>query len=168
MRILTPLAVRIGRISWMPRYLPQIVRIDAVLERATRGRVSVLGIGGLPNAVLTVVGRRSGELRRSPLLAAPTECGWLIAGSHFGGSTEPQWVKNLAAAGAGTLTVKGHEQAVEARQLFGAERAAAWRRLVGVWPNFGVYEQRTDREIPVFELRRVDATIERREAAVSR
>ena len=34
-----------------------------------------------------------------------------------------------------------------------AERDAAWQTLRAVWPNFDLYEKRTDRRIPVFRLR---------------
>ena len=68
MGLLTPLAIRIGAISWMPKLLPQIVWTDRRLQKVTRGRVSVLDIAGLPNLTLTVVGRKSGIPRSTPLL----------------------------------------------------------------------------------------------------
>src|SRR5215210_2766270 len=63
MGLLTPLAVRIGAISWMPRLLPQVVAVDKALQRLSRGRVSVLDVAGLPNLSLTAPGRKSGEPR---------------------------------------------------------------------------------------------------------
>ena len=38
-------------------------------------------------------------------------------------------------------------------ELVDAERDAAWQTLRAVWPNFDLYEKRTDRRIPVFRLR---------------
>lgn len=72
MGLLTPLAIRIGAISWMPKLLPQIVWTDRRLQKVTRGRVSVLDIAGLPNLTLTVVGRKSGIPRSTPCCACPT------------------------------------------------------------------------------------------------
>ena len=43
--------------------------------------------------------------------------------------------------------------AAVATELVGAERDAAWQTLRTVWPNFDLYEKRTDRRIPVFRLR---------------
>ena len=40
-----------------------------------------------------------------------------------------------------------------ATELEGDERAEAWQKLRAVWPNFDLYEQRTDRKIPVFRIR---------------
>ena len=96
--LLTPLAIRIGAISWMPKLLPQIVWVDTRLQKATRGKVTVLDIAGLPNLALTVAGRKSGIPRTTPLLCVPHEGGWLIAGSYFGGPNVPLWVGNLRAA----------------------------------------------------------------------
>ena len=92
MGLLTPLAVKIGALEWMPRLLPQIVWVDTNLQKVSRGRVSVLDIAGLPNLMLTVVGRKSGIPRQTPLLCVPDGDTWLIAGSYFGGPKMPVWV----------------------------------------------------------------------------
>ena len=152
MGLLTPLAVRIGRLSWLPRLLPWIVWIDTRLQRLTHGRLTLLDVAGLPNLMLTVPGRRTGTLRSTPLLCVPEDGRYLIAGSYVGGPKEPVWVGNLEAATAGELRFKGRTVRFTARRLTGEERAAAWTRMNRVWPNFRRYEARTDREIKVFEL----------------
>ena len=60
MGLLTPLAVKIGSISWMPKLLPQITATDKFVQKVSRGRVTILDIAGLPNLMLTVKGRKSG------------------------------------------------------------------------------------------------------------
>jgi hypothetical protein len=96
--MLTPLAVRIGAISWMPKLLPQITATDKFVQRVSKGRVTILDIAGLPNLMLTVKGRKSGVPRTTPLLCVPYESGNLIAGSNFGGQRKPVWVINVRAA----------------------------------------------------------------------
>lgn len=158
MGILTPVAVKLGSIPWMPRLLPQIVACDAVLHRLSGGKLGLLDLGDLPNVVLEVVGRRSGETRRSPLLAVPAGEGkWLIAGSYFGDARMPAWVLNLRAADTAQVIVKGVATTVTARELSGDERADAWARMLKVWPNYARYEARTERVIPVFLLEPVAA-----------
>lgn len=154
MGLLTPLAIRIGAIPWMPKLLPQIVWCDRTLQRLTRGRVSILDIAGLPNLVLTVVGRKSGIPRSTPLLCVPDGERWLIAGSYFGGPDMPVWVHNIRAAGEATITWKRERIDVTAREVEGEERARRWQVMLRTWPNFARYEERTDRLIPVFELTR--------------
>jgi deazaflavin-dependent oxidoreductase (nitroreductase family) len=152
MGLLTPLAIRIGGIGWMPKLLPQIVVVDRLLQRATGDRFTILDIAGLPNLVLTVTGRKSGLPRSTPLLCVPDGDRILIAGSYFGGPKEPLWVKNIEANPEVTVRIGGVESRRTARLLSGAERAAAWETMLAVWPNFAKYEQRISRTIKVFAL----------------
>lgn len=152
MGILTPVAIRIGAIGWMPRLLPQIVWCDKRLQSATKGRVTVLDIAGLPNLALTVAGRKSGIPRTTPLLCVPHEDGWLVAGSNFGGEAMPLWVNNLRAAPTAKVRFNGLTTTVSPREIDGEERARMWQVMLRTWPNFAKYEERTDRRIPVFYL----------------
>jgi len=152
MGMLTPLAVRIGALSWMPKLLPQITWLDKLIQRLTRGHWSILRIAGLPNLMLTVVGRKSGVPRSTPLLCVPYGDGQLIAGSNFGGAKAPVWVVNVRAADTVTVSIGGRSHPAVARELDGEERATAWRHMLATWPNYAKYEERTDRVIPVFWL----------------
>ncbi len=152
MGLFTPLAVRIGAIPWLPRYVPQIMWVDKRLQRLTRGRVSLLGIAGLPSLMLTAIGRKSGTPRDTPLLCVPYGQDILIAGSNFGMDKEPMWVKNIEANPEVTVRFRRRTSARVARRLEGDEREAAWATLVETWPNFAKYEQRTDRQIKLFLL----------------
>jgi deazaflavin-dependent oxidoreductase (nitroreductase family) len=152
MGLLTPVAIKIGGIPWMPRFLPQIMWVDQLIHRLTRGRYTLLDVAGLPNLMLTVVGRKSGIPRTTPLLCVPYGPDVLIAGSFFGSDKEPVWVKNIEANAEVTVRQRGRTRTMMARQLEGDERAAAWSHMLETWPNFAKYEQRTDRRIKVFLL----------------
>jgi deazaflavin-dependent oxidoreductase (nitroreductase family) len=152
MALFTPLAIRIGGLSWLPRFLPQILWLDRLIQRLTRGRHTLSDLAGLPNGVLTVPGRTTGQPRSTPLLCFPYGSRYVVAGSCFGGPEEPLWVANLTAAGRATLRVRGRPVPVTARRIRADERAPVWDHLLGIWPNFAKYEQRTNREIKLFEL----------------
>jgi deazaflavin-dependent oxidoreductase (nitroreductase family) len=155
MGLLTPVAIRLGALPWMPKLLPQIVWLDRNLHRLTRGRVTVLDIAGLPGVYLTVRGRKSGIERTSPLMCVPDGSTWLIAGSYFGGPKTPLWVGNLRAAeGEATIEYRRERIAVRATELAGNDRAAAWQTMLEAWPNYARYEKTTGRLIPVFRLAR--------------
>lgn len=152
MGLFTPIAIKLGSFSWMPRFLPQITWLDKRLQRLTRGRWGFVDLAGLPSLLLTVAGRRSGIPRSTPLLCVPYGDGWLIAGSSFGAPKPPVWAANLGAAS--TVTVRFQRQDLTAtwRELEGAERDAAWAAMNRTWPNYQKYADRADRVIPVFLL----------------
>lgn len=152
MGLLTPLAVRIGALPFMPRLLPQVVFVDKQIQSVTRGRLTILDVAGLPNLMLTATGRKSGLPRSTPLLCVPDGERLLVAGSNFGQPAEPVWVKNVEADPAVTVRMDGRTTSRVARLLEGEERAAAWQALLGTWPNFALYERRTHRPIKVFAL----------------
>lgn len=154
--LLTPIAIMLGGISWLPRFLPQITAMDKFLSRITRGRWSFVRIAGLTSLMLTVVGRKSGVARSTPVLCVPYRNGHLIAGSNFGGPKEPVWVLNVRAVAqaGGTVGVgiNGSEHRATAREISGAEREEAWAHMLRTWPNYAKYAERVDRTIPVFLL----------------
>ena len=153
MNFLTPVAVRVGRISWLPKYLKYIVGLDLAIHRLTRGRFGLLAFAGLPQVVLTVRGRKSGAPRTTPLLCVPHDGSFLVAGSNWGAPKLPVWVLNLRANPDAEVLHKGRHIDVHAREVTGEERERLWQVMVRTWPNYDKYAERTDRLIPVFELR---------------
>ncbi len=157
MGLLTPLAVRIGALSWMPKLLPQVVWTDKHLQRLTRGRVTLLDIAGLPNLLLTVPGRKSGVPRIDPA-AVRAARRWLAdRGLLLRRLGVPLWVANLRATDRARIRFRREEVEVTRREVEGEERARLWQVMLATWPNFARYEQRTTRMIPVFYLERAPA-----------
>ena len=145
-------AQKLGAQPWLPRFAPAIVASDKALQKATRGRLTIMLATGLDELVLQVPGRKSGVLRTTPLLTVPHEDGWLVVGSNWGGPKPPAWVANLRAAQDPTITFRGRTVAVDARELVGPERDEIWPVLLATWPNYQKYAERTDRVLPVFRL----------------
>jgi deazaflavin-dependent oxidoreductase (nitroreductase family) len=71
-------------------------------------------------ALLTVIGRRSGMPRTTPVTLTPYRGGWSL-GSPFGAV---DWVKNLRAAGEAEILRRGRTTRVMAEELGTAETAA--------------------------------------------
>lgn len=151
MGLLTPVAIRLGALEWLPRYLPQITRVDRTLSSMTGGRVTLVRLAGLPSLELTVVGRKSGVPRTTPVLCVPhPDGGYLVAGSNFGGPKLPVWVFNVRAAETVKIKVNGTELTAIPREVTGEERARYWAHMIKTWPNYAKYAERADRVIPVF------------------
>ena len=151
---LTPVAVWLGRQDATRENSQLVVTLDRWLSRVTRGRVPLLRLAALPTLTLHVPGRKSGQVRSTPLLCASWRNGLVIIGSNWGGEKTPSWVHNLRAAGEGQveISVYGARLVVDVHEVDDDDRESAWAAAVRVWPNYDIYASRTSRLLPVFHL----------------
>jgi deazaflavin-dependent oxidoreductase (nitroreductase family) len=119
--------------------------------RESGGEVGYLW-NGVPTLLLTSTGRRTGEQRTSALIFARDGDDYLIVASKGGMPTHPMWYLNLQANPAARIQVKDSEFGVVARTASAEEKPRLWKIVTDVWPNYDVYQTRTDREIPVVVL----------------
>ena len=113
--------------------------------------------GGLmPNGsrvvLLTTVGRRSGKVRKSPLVRVVDGDRYVVIASMGGAPKHPEWYLNLVAEPSVTLQDGAERHELSARTAAGAERARLWALAVDQWPDYAAYQEMTDREIPVVVL----------------
>jgi len=117
------------------------------LYRLLKGR----GMGW--SLILTTVGAKTGLKRDAHLTTFPEGDGWLVVASKGGDPRHPAWYTNMAAHPDEVWVQVGNRRLrVKPETLKGAERANAWRRIVSEYANYGTYEKKTDREIPVVRL----------------
>ena len=121
-------------------------RLGVWFYRRTSGRA----VGGAGKAlVLTVPGRRSGQPRSTCMAYLDTEDGRLVWGTASGAPRDPDWFRNLRAAGRAEVEVGGGRTSVVARELLGAERDAAWATVLARRPGVARYASKAGRTIPV-------------------
>jgi len=128
-----------------------------LFNKFSAGRIRKTGkFGELPSLVLTTVGSKSGQERKSPLAYFPADGGgWLIVASFAGAAKNPSWYYNLAAhPDQVSIEFSGQTESVVAEQLQGAEREAEWRKISGSSRRFAEYQEKTDRELPIIRLRK--------------
>ncbi|WP_327403295.1 nitroreductase family deazaflavin-dependent oxidoreductase [Streptomyces sp. NBC_01288] len=134
------------------RIAPHVIpAMDRTVHRLTRGKV-LLSAQMLPGVILTSIGARSGQARRSPLACMPEEGGWVLVGSNFGRAGHPAWTYNLIARPDVEISWKGQEIPVTARLLEGEERAEVWKTALAFWPPYATYQKRVEREIRLFRV----------------
>lgn len=109
-------------------------------------------IMGLPVVIVTTVGARSGKLRKVPLMRVEHEGRYAAVASLGGAPKHPVWYYNLLAHPQVELQDGPVRTEMTARELTGEEKAQWWERAVAAFPNYAGYQQRTEREIPVFVL----------------
>jgi deazaflavin-dependent oxidoreductase (nitroreductase family) len=110
---------------------------------------------GAPTLLLTTTGRKTGQQRTTPLIFARDGQDYLVVASVGGGPHHPAWYLNLLAEPSAGIQVRGEHIRVSARTAEDAEKQRLWKRVTDVWPNYDVYQTRTDRRIPVVVLRPV-------------
>jgi len=109
---------------------------------------------GVPALLLTTKGRKTGEDRTSALIYGRLNDAYVVIASMGGAPTHPMWYLNLVATPEVTSQVGADRFAARARVAEGEERIAGWEEMVEIWPNYDVYQSRTDRVIPVVILER--------------
>ena len=127
------------------------VRDQVELFERTGGREGGT-LQGQPIVVLTTRGRRSGQLRKSPLMRVEHDGAYALVASKGGSPAHPEWYHNLRADPTAVTLQDGPEPFdVDIRELSdGAERDEWWARSVAAYPPYAEYQEKTDRLIPIF------------------
>ncbi|CAN5455498.1 hypothetical protein BH09ACT8_BH09ACT8_02260 [soil metagenome] len=129
------------------------MNVDIIAEfRATGGRISQFPDSEF--VLLTTTGASSGKKRMIPLVYFPIDGRTIIAGSFGGAEVDPQWVRNLRADPQVHAEIGTDSYDAVAHELDPAERNGIFEKVVAVAPNFGLYQAKTTRVIPLFELTR--------------
>lgn len=107
---------------------------------------------GKPVVLLTTVGAKTGKLRKIPLMRVEHNGEYAIVASLGGAPQNPVWYYNVAANPRVELQDGPVTGDYDAREVFGEEKAQWWERAVEAFPYYAEYQEKTDRQIPVFVL----------------
>jgi deazaflavin-dependent oxidoreductase (nitroreductase family) len=123
---------------------------------ATDGReANTLRDTGLPVVIFTTRGRKSGKVRKIPLMRVEHGGQYAMVASTGGAPEHPEWYYNIKADPEALMVQDGADRFdAHARELDGDEREVWWRRAVEAYPPYAEYQRRTDRRIPVFLVER--------------
>lgn len=161
------LAVRLGlaRIDAGRGSTSRREHLALVLHRQADRRLSPLGVwvmrrtrGSLADLyhvqalVLTTTGRRTGRRRSVVLQSFADGNAFVVVATGDGDNRPPAWYHNLAADPSAEVEVRGRRMAVRAVELPSDERAAWWRRILELAPDYERYARATSRAFPVLRL----------------
>jgi deazaflavin-dependent oxidoreductase (nitroreductase family) len=107
---------------------------------------------GVPILLLTTTGRKTGAPWTTPLIHGRDGDDYLVVASMGGAPQHPNWYRNLAANPAAQIQVRSEHLNVTARTASDTEKLRLWKIVSDLWPNYDVYQSRTDRVIPVVVL----------------
>src|SRR6516162_8162586 len=118
------------------------------LYKASGGRRGTM-MNGRQLILLTTIGKRSGQERIVPVVPFVDGGKMYVMASMGGSPTHPAWFNNLV-ANPDVRVQRGTETwRAKAVPLEGVERDRVWNLVKADMPNFGKYEQKTSRVIPV-------------------
>ncbi|MER7080386.1 nitroreductase family deazaflavin-dependent oxidoreductase [Saccharopolyspora kobensis] len=116
------------------------------------GTTEGIEIQGSPIVLMTLRGAKSGKLRYTPVMRVEHEGRYAVVASKGGAPEHPTWYYNIKAHPEFQLQDGTVTKDFVAREVEGAERAEWWERAVAAYPAYAEYQEKTDRQIPVFVL----------------
>lgn len=129
-------------IKWMSRG-------QTALYKASKGKIAGSFLEGAPVALVTTIGRKSGEPRTVPLLYLREGNRVVLVASQGGSDKHPLWYLNLTANPSVTVQIKDEVLNLTARDATEAERSEYWPKLTAFYTGFEDYQSWTNRVIPV-------------------
>jgi len=99
--------------------------------------------------ILTTTGRRSGKIRRVPLMKVKHDDGYLVIASLGGAPLHPQWYLNLVDHPDVVINDLAERHELVARTASPEEKEALWPVAVAEWPAYDDYQENTERDIPL-------------------
>ena len=109
--------------------------------------------GKMPVFELTTIGRKSGQAR-SVMLTSPHQDGdtIVLVASRGGDDHHPAWFLNLRDNPEVEVTTREGTTKMTARVADAEERAVLWPKVVAAYRQYGGYQDKTEREIPLVLL----------------
>ena len=110
--------------------------------------------GKMPVIELTTTGRKTGK-QHSVMLTSPLQerGAVVVVASRGGDDRHPAWFLNLQANPEVKVSYEGEpKQAMQARVANPEERARMWPLITSQYKNYGAYQEKTSREIPLVLL----------------
>ena len=106
---------------------------------------------GLPVIIVTNRGRKTGAIRKTPLMRAVDGKNYILVASQGGAPKHPVWYHNLKAEPNVEIRDEADLYSMRVREVVGsAERKRLWDIAVEAYPPYQEYQDKTDRVIPVF------------------
>lgn len=106
---------------------------------------------GLPVIIVTNTGRKTGAVRKTPLMRVKDGENYVLVGSVGGAPKHPVWVHNLRANPQIEIRDETKVRQMQVREVSDEpERSRLWAAAVSAFPPYNDYQKRTQRRIPVF------------------
>ncbi len=112
---------------------------------------------GLPVIIVTNRGRKTGAIRKTPLMRVVDGNSYILVASRGGAPKHPLWYHNLKAEPDVEIRDETEVYSMRVREVVDSvERQRVWDIAVAAYPPYQEYQDKTDRVIPVFVAEAAD------------
>jgi len=106
---------------------------------------------GLPVVIVTHHGRKAGAVRKTPLMRVADGKNYVLVASQGGAPKHPLWYHNLKADPNVEIRDKREVHKMRVREVVDpGERERLWKLAVAAYPPYQEYQEKTERQIPLF------------------
>ena len=120
-------------------------------ERSNGRQANTLQDTDMPVVIVTMRGNKSGSVRKTALMRVYNDGQYALVASLGGAPKHPVWYYNLKVHPDEVAIQDGPQPVdVRVREVTGDERSEWWARAVAAYPPYAEYQEKTDRQIPVF------------------
>jgi deazaflavin-dependent oxidoreductase (nitroreductase family) len=119
--------------------------------RKNHGKVGGM-FEGAPLLIIHSTGARSGKTHVTPVMYLKDGSHYVVFSSKGGAPTNPDWYFNLKAHPDARIEIGDDTIDVHAEEIKGPERDRIYSKQASLYPNFGEYQRKTKRIIPVMAL----------------
>ena len=106
---------------------------------------------GLPTIIVTHRGRKTGAIRKTPLMTVVDGNYYILVASLGGAPKNPHWVHNLRADANVEIRDGTQVHSMRVREAVDpVERQRPWGIAVKAYPTYQFYQEKSDRVFPLF------------------
>ena len=137
----------------MNKYIPSPTKwvADQVDLYERSGGSEGTTLRGLAVIIVTSQGRKTGAIRKTPLMKVVDGDNYVLVASRGGAPTHPLWYYNLRANPNVEIRDGANLYSMRATEIRDPqEKKRLWRRAVEAYPPYQDYQEGTTRSIPVF------------------
>ena len=137
----------------MNEYIPSPTQwvADQVELYEKSGGADGTTLRGLPVIIVTNRGRRTGAIRKTPLMRVVDGDSYVLVASRGGAPKHPLWYHNLKADPSVEIRDGAEVYSTRVREVEDSvSKQRLWDIAVEAYPPYQDYQEKTDRPIPVF------------------
>ena len=113
---------------------------------------------GLPVIIVTNRGRKTGAVRKTPLMRVVDGSSYILVASKGGAPKHPLWYHNLKVEPSVEIRDEANVYSMRVREVEeSVERQRLWDIAVAAYPPYQEYQDKTERVIPVFIAESTDS-----------